>query len=250
MSAQPTQADLLREWIDVKLDGDSKFYSIPANVRQDKIDFVKAYPELKTNENKIKPAHNRIVTERLKAKGINPKDGKITRKKIPKFQSSDSDMDSTIDPQRQGGDRQLTNQQVDGKQEYNKFRPLGSNEQNSQNASSQPPNNFVSNFDEQGVSASLNAFYLFLKWQYPSLELLTPQEKESLGKMWLPAFQQYLTEKWAMIGIPLFATLGMVMPKVAKARAEKKIEDAKKEKPDKKKKDSKKDDGENKNEDE
>lgn len=77
-------------------------------------------------------------------------------------------------------------------------------------------------FDEEGVSASINAFYITIRVAYPELESLSLEEKKSLGKMWVPAFKRYLTENWAYIGIPFLATMGMFMPKLVAARSKKK----------------------------
>ena len=53
-----------------------------------------------------------------------------------------------------------------------------------------------------------------------ALDDLTKEEKKALGGMWIPAFRRYLTEKWVIFGIPLSATLGIIMPKIANARKE------------------------------
>jgi len=67
------------------------------------------------------------------------------------------------------------------------------------------------------IEAVFEGLWAGLKIWWP-LEDLTKEEKESLGNMWLPAFRKYLTEKWAIFGIPLSATLGIIMPKIANAR--------------------------------
>jgi len=83
----------------------------------------------------------------------------------------------------------------------------------------------IQNFDEKGVAASFNAIFLMFRLAYPDLELLSEEEKDSLGKMWLPAFNRYLTEKWAIIGVPFVATVGIFLPKIIKARRLKKAEE-------------------------
>jgi hypothetical protein len=82
-------------------------------------------------------------------------------------------------------------------------------------------------FDQESVSATLNALFLMFRFSYPDLELLTKEEKESLGKVWLPAFNKYLTENWALIGVPIFATAGIFLPKLIEARKKKKIRQSK-----------------------
>ncbi len=69
------------------------------------------------------------------------------------------------------------------------------------------------------IEAVFEGLWAGLRLWWP-LDDLTKEEKESLGSMWLPAFRKYLTEKWAIFGIPLSATLGIIMPKIVNARKE------------------------------
>lgn len=69
------------------------------------------------------------------------------------------------------------------------------------------------------IEAVFEGFWAGLRLWWP-LDDLTKEEKKALGGMWLPAFRKYLTEKWAIIGIPLFAALGIIMPKIVNARKE------------------------------
>ncbi len=69
------------------------------------------------------------------------------------------------------------------------------------------------------IEAVFEALWAGLRLWWP-LDDLTKEEKKALGGMWIPAFRKYLTEKWAIIGIPLSATLGIIMPKIANARKE------------------------------
>jgi len=79
-------------------------------------------------------------------------------------------------------------------------------------------------FDEKAVSAVFSALFLTLRMGIPQMELLTPEEKETLGKMWKPAFNMYFSnEKWAVIGIPLMATMGIALPKMLEGRKQGKI---------------------------
>ena len=61
-----------------------------------------------------------------------------------------------------------------------------------------------------------------LKLNYPDLENLSEEEKDSLGKIWLPFFNKYLSDKYSEILIPVFATAGIFLPKITQARKIKK----------------------------
>jgi len=76
------------------------------------------------------------------------------------------------------------------------------------------------------VEAVFEGLWAGLRIWWP-LDDLTKEEKEALGSMWLHAFRKYLTEKWAIIGIPLSATLGIIMPKIANARKKSKDKEKK-----------------------
>ncbi len=71
--------------------------------------------------------------------------------------------------------------------------------------------------EPESIEAVFEGLWAGLRLWWP-LDDLSKEEKESLGRMWLPAFRKYLTEKWAIFGIPLSATLGIIMPKIANAR--------------------------------
>ena len=71
----------------------------------------------------------------------------------------------------------------------------------------------------ESIEAVFEGLWTGLRLWWP-LDDLTKEEKKALGGMWIPAFRKYLTEKWAIIGIPLSATLGIIMPKIAHARKE------------------------------
>lgn len=69
------------------------------------------------------------------------------------------------------------------------------------------------------IEAVFEGFWAWLRLLWP-LDDLTKEEKKALGGIWLPVFRKYLTEKWAIIGIPLSATLGVIIPKIVNAKKE------------------------------
>jgi len=142
----------------------------------------------------------------VKERKLNPPDYGIG-KKIPRF---NTDLDAQITPEPQPGAADST--------------PKA---QTTTVTTEVPvtPSLQIQNFDEKGVAASFNAIFLMFRLAYPDLELLTEEEKNSLGKIWLPAFNRYLTEKWAIIGVPFIATVGIFLPKIIKARRLKKAEE-------------------------
>lgn len=205
MSENKSQADLLRDWINLKLD--QKYdYSSSSNITAD----IKSFClQKKQNEKSVRPSYNRILNQCLKNRNISLDTlGRKTRK--PKFNKS---LQAKIEPSPVG---EIAATVTDDKgkktvatvQYYDKDgKPITTK-----------PVHEWENFDSEGVGATLNAFYIMVRVAYPELELLTNEEKQSLGKMWLPAFQRYLSENWAYIGIPFLATMGMMLPKIAAAR--------------------------------
>jgi len=204
---KPTLVDLLRNHINDQLQ--KKFdYSLASNRKQDILNFIEANKDKLTKEQlnikTIRPSHNTALDECLKNKGIDPQ--AIGRKsKKPKFMG---DLRATITPEPQAGTVDQTPKPIP---------PTGASVVQAQPII----------FDEKAVSATLNAFFLMFRLGYPDLELLTNDEKESLGKVWLPAFNKYMTENWAIIGIPFLATLGIFIPKIVEARKKKKVRESK-----------------------
>lgn len=85
------------------------------------------------------------------------------------------------------------------------------------------------------IAAFLAALYLTLKLKWGFLEDLTDDEKVTLAEMWQPAFQKYTSEKFALLVFPTIATMGLLAPKLYKARKlkkEKETEEAEKRKED------------------
>lgn len=62
--------------------------------------------------------------------------------------------------------------------------------------------------DSASIEFVFDGLWMLLKLKW-SLDSLTQEQKESLGKMWLPAFRKYLSTHWIYIGIPLISTIGI-----------------------------------------
>lgn len=207
MSANKSQADLLRDWINLKLD--QKYdYSSSSNITAD----IKSFcVQKKQNEKSVRPSYNRILNQCLKNRNISLDTlGRKTRK--PKFNKS---LQSKIEPSPVG---EITPTKT-GKDEKGVVttKTIQYYDKEGRPIITKPVHDWE-NFDAEGVGATLNAFFIMVRITYPELEALTDEEKKSLGRMWLPAFQRYLSENWAYIGIPFLATMGMMLPKIAAAR--------------------------------
>ncbi len=107
------------------------------------------------------------------------------------------------------------------------------NEEIQQQQSSQPvqeqPQIRNEHIEPAAVEAAFEGFWTIPKLWWP-LESLTKEEKEALGRMWLPAFRKYLSEHLAYIGLPLLATTGIFAKHIKEARDKKKEKDAEQEK--------------------
>jgi len=202
-------ANLLRNHINEQLQ--NKFdYTLASNRKQDILNFIeKNKTTLDKNQLNLKtmrPSHTRFLDEILKNRGIDPK----TLGRKTKTVKLTSDLKSTITPAPQAGavdsikPAPTVGAPVDG---------------------SIPAPLMI--FDQKGVSATLNGVFLMFKMAYPEMELLSEDEKDALGNMWLPAFNKYLQENWAIIGIPFIGTMGIFLPKIVEARKKKKIRNSK-----------------------
>jgi hypothetical protein len=75
--------------------------------------------------------------------------------------------------------------------------------------------------EPESIEFVFDGLWMLLKLKWP-LESLTQEQKESLGRMWLPAFKKYLTEYLAYIGIPLISTIGIFGVNIIESRDKKK----------------------------
>ena len=204
---EASQADLIRQHITDQL-ARGVDYKNKSTRRTDVQEFIKNHPELKGSEKNISDhfgkilksiaKDNKIPTEQI---GIKPRIPKVNQAMISQM----SDMDATLEPRPQAalvGAPQVAQPQIAGHQEGQKM-PV--------------------QYDEKGVSATIDAFYLILRSGFaPESDLLGDEEKTSLGRMWTPIFQRYFTEDYQVIGVAVIGTAGILIPKLAKGRKIKK----------------------------
>jgi len=204
MAGKKSLADLLRNHIREQLQQNYD-YSLKSNRKADIEIFISRNQmnlDKKQTAKSIRPSHDKILDEQLKNKGIDPKSlGRVSKK--PRF---NSDLNPKITPEPQAG-------VVDSSPKPKAGDPI-------------PQGGIVpvvpETFDVKAVSASINSLYLMLRTVYPDLELLSDEEKDSLGALWKSAFNKYLTDNFAEIIIPLMATFGIFAPKILEARKKKK----------------------------
>jgi len=98
-------------------------------------------------------------------------------------------------------------------------------QQSSQSVQDQPQ---IKNehIEPAAVEAAIEGLWTIPKLWWP-LESLTKEEKEALGRMWLPSFRKYLNEHLAYIGVPLLASTGIFAKHIKEARDKKKKREAK-----------------------
>jgi len=205
MAGTKSLADLLRNHIREQL-AQNYDYSLASNRKADIEIFIQRNQkdlDKKQTSKAIRPSHSKILDEQLKNKGIDPASLGRTPKK-PRF---NSDLKPNITPEPQAGVADTSPKPKAGD-------PI-------------PQGGVVpvvpETFDTKAVSASINSLYLMLRTVYPDLELLTEEEKDSLGALWKSAFNKYLTDNFAEIIIPLMATFGIFAPKILEARKKKKL---------------------------
>ena len=124
----------------------------------------------------------------------------------------DSDMKATIKPKPQSfafekSPVDVVNEEV---QQQQKLQPI--------QAQPQIKNEHI---DPVAVESTFEGLWTLLKIKWP-LEKLTKEERESLGRIWLPLFRKYLSENWVYIGLPILAAIGIFGKHIIKARRTKK----------------------------
>jgi len=204
MAGKKSLADLLRNHIREQL-AQNYDYSLKSNRKADIEIFIQRNQmnlDKKQTGKSIRPSHDKILDEQLKNKGIDPASLGRTPKK-PRF---NSDLKPNITPEPQAG-------VVDSSPKTKGTPPVGQ---------AGVVQVVPETFDVKAVSASINSLYLMLRTVYPDLELLSEEEKDSLGALWKSAFNKYLTDNFAEIIIPLMATFGIFAPKILEARKKKK----------------------------
>ncbi len=207
MTSKKSLADLLRNHIREQLNQNYD-YSLRSNRKADIEIFIQRNQkdlDKKQSTNTIRPSHDKILDEQLKNKGIDP----ASLGRVPKKPRFNSDLKANITPEPQAGI-------VDSSPKTKGGTPVPVGQ-----AGVIPV--VPETFDTKAVSASINSLYLMLRTVYPDLELLSDEEKDSLGSLWKSAFNKYLTDNFAEIIIPLMATFGIFAPKILEARKKKKL---------------------------
>jgi len=211
--AKSNLADLLRVWVKNRMD-EKYDYTLATNRKQDILNFIDANKNKLTKDqqrvNTIRSSMTPILDQEFKNRLLDPASMNRSAKGLKKGLHYNSDLNANITPNPQAGINDTSP----------KPKP--------QDQSSQPQQIIQPAYDEESVSATFSALFLTFRMAFPDLELLNPEEKRALGKMWLPAFNLYMqNEKWAVIGIPCMATMGIFIPKLLEARKKGKIRKSK-----------------------
>jgi len=196
-----SQADLIREDIETKISENYDFSK--TSFKQQAVNaFIKKNPELNTDFDKAKKSYYKILKEFEKQKGLQVASNKKRLLK-PNPEMLNNDMETTINPVPQISNQpQLLQPQIVEQQQIN------------------PKNK--GNHDEKAVSAALTAFYLVLRTGFaPEAELLSDDEKTSLGKLGKPIFDRFFGENEELI-VCFLGIGGVFVPKLAKGRKIKK----------------------------
>ena len=183
-------------------DRDSNYFQNKFNQREARQSYIELY---KLDQKKGKDIWNHTFPRFLRKNKLKKDDFIKTRFRI----SKSSDINAIIKPEPQGPILEKSSTEIINEEIMQQSSQQAQNQTQIQNEHIEPAS----------IEAVFEGLWAGLKLWWP-LDDLTKEEKESLGSMWLPAFRKYLTEKWAIFGIPLAATLGIIMPKIANARKE------------------------------
>lgn len=217
---ETTKSDFLREWINKALDEKYDFSTI-SNRRKNLDSFVETYKSKfkDLDRAKVKSLYNKLLKECLKKKGVDPRAYGL-EKKIPKFHQPSSTMDANITPKPQDVAQKKPDETAQAPNMKGAVTADGKPTITSQIITQAEAPTV---FEPKDVSACFAGVWMGIKHLVPELEDLTDKEKETLGNLWVRAFNKYLSDKWLIIVIPCITTLGLLAPKISKARKLKKI---------------------------
>jgi len=212
---KPSLADLLRVHISKQLDKNYDF-TLATNRTQDIKNFIQENKSnLEKNQltvNTIRSTYTPILDAEFIKRDKNPATMNRSTKGKTQGLKFNTDLNANITPNAQAGEKDTS--------------PKPKMQNQNQDPNQQMP--IMQAYNEEGVSATFSALFMTVRLAIPDVELLTQDEKDALGKMWLPAFNLYLAnEKYAVLGIPILATLGIFLPKILEGRKKAKIRKSK-----------------------
>ena len=212
MTDEKSQAQIIRDHINFQFEQNYN-YSTKENRALDVKEIMKKYRKLvSTNYTKVKQHHAKLLKEVMILRKIPPQTMGLS-KKIPTFTPPHS-LDAKITPKPQSVGS-IPAPQTGAPFQYQQTVTTPQGTVPVQGAYQvQPP--FIK-FSEKSVAATFAALYLPLKTAFPEAENLTDEEKLSLGEMWTPIFNKYLSEKMEIV-MCFIATAGIFGMKIATAR--------------------------------
>lgn len=206
----PSLADLCRAHINRQLDKNFD-YSLATNRTQDIKNFIQENKSRLTKNqltvNTVRSTYTPLLDAEFIKRDKNPATMNRSTKGKKQGLKFNTDLNANITPNAQAGEKDTSPKPQMQKQDPNQMQM-------------QMPQAY----NEEGVSATFSALFMTVRLAIPDVELLSKEEKDALGKMWLPAFNLYLAnEKYAVLGIPILATLGIFLPKILEGRKKAKI---------------------------
>ena len=206
MAEKKSQSEIIREHINNQFD--TKYdYSTKQNRSNDVKIIAKNYKgQVIEKYEALKSHHAKILKEVMQKRKLDPRTFGLS-KKIPKFTPPDN-LDATITPKPQSITQTQPQQTSPG---------TGAPFSPGQSQMITPEPQFIK-FEPKGVAATWNALYLGAKSIFsPYATDLTEEEKLSLGEMWTPIFNKYLSEKMEIV-VCFIATAGVFAPHIIEGR--------------------------------
>ena len=222
MSAEISQADLLREHIEQKFN-ENYDYSKSSYKKKDRIAFCEKHPELNLTESKVRKHFDKILDEVAKLKGKTPDQiGKKIPRVNPRMVQAQSDMNATIEGVPQAAQANLV-----GAPQIAQPQVGPGQGQQQPNQQQQPYVN--PNMSVESVGALVQGGMAGIKAILPDLELLSDEERLAAGQILLPPMQRIQDERIQLYVLPLLGLFGIIGPKIGKAinkRKERKAREA------------------------
>ena len=197
------------------------------------IDFVEAQDDNIFDYKKDRSLFNKKLKKVIRKKGYNPRSFGLEQNISYSFDDMITDAaERRLQDKKQSGEVQETptlvvkkDSQINGK----KFIDINEDAK---------PNEPVVTITEpywsyltpEMVGELINGFWLLVKIKWQILEELTEEEKQSIGRLWIPAAKKYLPEWWLVIGWPTLYTLALIVSHILDARRKQKEREKRKQK--------------------
>lgn len=196
MSDKLSKSEILRQWINDKLDNQYDYSSVN-NRTADFNEFINSHDDF--NEKQHKPLYHYVLKKELEKRGYNLQACGLSPNK-----KQESDMIAVVTPEPQSPPMPMIDPENDNDSTVHKpkFEPI--------------PEPIEISVKTVGFVCKF--VFDLAKLRYKMMDNLNDEEQEMLGQIWKPVFQRYLVNDQAMLVIAVFCTLAMLSKKAVESK--------------------------------